>query len=407
MAAQVKYSYSARDLSGNIKSGVIAADSETVVARRLQAMGLAPISIRKAKGAGGMGGKQIGPPKRVKAKHLAVFSRQFAVMLEAGLPLIRTLAALTEQADHPEMQRVLPLIRADVEAGNSFSTSLGKHTGVFPPLMVGMVAAGEASGSLPKTMHLIGTNYDKEAKLKSKVFSAMLYPMIVLCLAIVMLIGMLLFIVPTFASVFANLGGELPLPTRMMVMMSDFMKIAILPLIVVVFVFLWWWRKHKNDDAIRNFLDPLKLKIPIMGPFVKKISLARFSRTFSALLSSGVPMLQCLEMTSVTVGNKVLSRAILNVREAVRNGRPLAAPMAQETVFPSMLTQMVGTGEETGNISGMMDRVADYYDQEVDTTAESLSSILEPIMIVGLALVIGSMVVSMYLPMFKVFDLIK
>jgi type IV pilus assembly protein PilC len=235
----------------------------------------------------------------------------------------------------------------------------------------------------------------------------MLYPMIVLILALVMLIGMLLFIVPTFASVFSNLGGELPLPTRLMVMASDFMKVAILPIIVVTFVFMWWWRKHKNDDNIRAFIDPLKLKIPIMGPFVKKISLARFSRTFSALLSSGVPMLQCLEMTSVTVGNRVLSKAILNVREAVRNGRPLAAPMAQEEVFPSMLTQMVGTGEETGNISGMMDRVADYYDQEVDTTAESLSSILEPIMIVGLALVIGSMVVSMYLPMFKVFDLIK
>lgn len=404
MAEGTKYSYSARDVSGDVKTGTMVANSEATVTRRLQSMGLAPVSVQKAK-AGTK--KQIGPPKRVKSKHLAVFCRQFATMLDSGLPIVRALLALNDQADHPEFQRVLPLIKADVEAGNPLSRSFSKYPSVFPPLMIGMVAAGEASGALPATMHRIGDNYDKEAKLKSKVFSAMLYPMIVLCLAGVMVVGMLLFIVPTFAGVFTSLGGDLPLPTQVLVTASDYMKVLALPLLVGVVIFVVFWRKKKNAPGIRNFVDPLKLKIPIMGPFVKKIVLARFSRTFGSLLSSGVPMLQCLEMTAATAGNVVVERALNNVQEAVRNGHTLTAPMMQEPVFPSMLTQMVGTGEETGNVPGMLARVADYYDEEVDTTAESLSSILEPIMIVGLALIIGAMVVSMYLPMFKVFDLIK
>ncbi len=404
MAEGTKYSWSARELSGEPKNGIMTANNEAAVTRRLQAMGLTPISVTKAK-AGQK--KQIGPPKRVKSKHLAIFCRQFATMLDSGLPIVRSLLALNDQADHPEFQRVIPLIKADVEAGNPLSKAFSKYPSVFPPLMIGMVAAGEASGALPATMHRIGDNYDKEAKLKSKVFSAMLYPMIVLCLAVVMIIGMLIFIVPTFASVFTSLGGELPLPTAMLVAASDYMKILIVPMVVCFVGFVVWWRKNKNKPYIRNFIDPLKLKIPIMGPFVKKIVLARFSRTFGSLLASGVPMLQCLEMTATTAGNVVVERALNNVQEAVKNGHTLTAPMMKEKVFPSMVTQMVGTGEETGNVPGMLSRVADYYDEEVDTTAESLSSILEPIMIVGLALVIGGMVVSMYLPMFKVFDLIK
>jgi type IV pilus assembly protein PilC len=405
VAEAIKYSYSARDLSGEVKSGTMTAESETAVSRRLQTMGLAPISIRKATGKSGS--KLSFGAKKVKAKHLGIFCRQFATMVESGLPLVRTIAALSDQIDHPEMQRVLPLIRSDIEGGNSFSAALGKYPSVFPPLMVGMVAAGEASGSLPETMHRVAENYDKEAKLKAKVFSAMLYPAIVFGLAIVMVIIMLLFIVPTFVGVFDNLGGSLPLPTQMLVIASDIMKIAAIPLFIAFFAFSFWWKKNKNSEAVRKIIDPLKLRIPIMGMFVKKIVLARFSRTFGALLDSGVPMLQCLDMTADTAGNIVVAKALKNVQEAVRNGRPLAGPMGQEPVFPSMVTQMIATGEETGNIGGMLGKVADYYDQEVDTTAESLTSILEPIMIVGLALVIGGMVVAMYLPMFQVFELIN
>lgn len=404
MADSKKYSYSARDLSGEIKSGVITADSETAVAKRLQNMGLAPISI---KATSGRTNRSFGPPKKIKAKHLGAFCRQFATMAESGLPLVRSLAALAEQSDHPELQRVLPLVRAEIEGGQSFSVALSHYPKVFPPLMASMVSAGEASGSLSATMERIADQYEKEARLKSKVFSAMLYPVAVLVIAIVMIIAMLLFVVPAFTSVFSNLGGELPLPTKMLVLASDAMKILAVPLFIAFGVFSWWWRKNKHNPKIRNVLDPIILKVPIFGPFIKKIALARFCRTFGGLLESGVPMLQCIDMVADTTGNVVLTKALHNVKEAVRAGRPLAAPMAQETVFPSMVTQMIGTGEETGNIAGMLGKVADYYDVEIDMTADSLTAILEPIMIVGLAGIVGGMVVAMYLPMFKVFELIK
>lgn len=404
MADSKRFSYSARDLSGNVRSGTIMATSETEVARRLQGMGLAPISVKSSAG----GGKRsIGPPKRIKAKHLAGFAKQFATMTDSGLPMVRTLTALTEQTDHPELQRVLPIVKSDVESGNPLSAAMAKHPRVFPPLMTGMVAAGEASGALATTMMRVAENYEKEAKLRAKVFSAMLYPMIVLVLAIVMVIGMLIFIVPTFADVFSNLGGDLPLPTQLLVMLSNFMKFAAPFLVVGVILFFVWWGRHKNDERIRNFVDPLKMRIPILGKFSRKIALARFSRTFAALLQSGIPMLQAIEMVKNTSGNVILSRALGNVQEAVRNGRPLAAPMAQEPIFPSLVTQMVSTGEETGSVSEMLEKVADYYDEEVETTADSLTSILEPIMIVGLAGIVGSMVVAMYLPMFQVFELIQ
>lgn len=404
MADSKRFSYSARDLSGNVRSGTIMATSETEVARRLQGMGLAPISVKSSAGGGKKG---FGPPKRVKAKHLAGFAKQFATMTESGLPMVRTLTALMEQSDHPEFQRVLPLVKADVESGNPLSIALSKHPRIFPPLMTGMVAAGEASGALAATMMRVADNYEKEAKLRAKVFSAMLYPMIVLVLAIIMVIGMLIFIVPTFADVFSNLGGDLPLPTKLLVMASNFMKVGAPFILVGVIGFFVWWGRHKNDEKIRNFIDPLKMRIPIMGKFSQKIALARFSRTFAALLQSGIPMLQAIDMVSNTSGNVLLSRALRNVGEAVRNGRPLAAPMMQEPFFPSLVTQMVATGEETGSVSEMLEKVADYYDDEVETTADSLTSILEPIMIVGLAGIVGGMVVAMYLPMFKVFELIK
>ena len=403
--AGTKFSYTARDLSGKVKSGVLSAESESAAARRLRSMGLTPVAVRRA--AAGSGSRNIGPPKRVKAKHLALFCRQFAVMIQSGMPMVRTLAALTEQIEHPEFQRVLPIVREDIESGSSLSVSLSKFPTVFPPLRVGMVSAGEASGSLSLTLQRVADNYDKEARLRAKVISAMTYPVIVFIMAIVMVIFMLLFIVPTFAATFSNLGGELPLPTRMLVGMSNFMKIAILPLIALTIAGGVWWRRNKNDTKVRNILDPLKLRIPVLGTFSKKISLARFARTFGALLTSGVPMMQSLEMVQVAAGNQVIVKAVANVKEAVREGRPLAGPMGEESVFPNMVTQMVATGEETGNVAEMLEKVADYYDMEVDATADALTSILEPIMIVGLAVVIGSMVVAMYLPMFSIYDLIK
>lgn len=404
MAGNKRFSYSARDLSGAIRSGTIMAATETDVGRRLQSMGLAPISVR-AESSGLR--KNIGPAKRTKPKHLAEFARQFATMTESGLPMVRTLSALMEQTDHPEMQRVLPLIKAEIEAGSPLSGAMAKHPRVFPPLMSGMVAAGEASGALAMTMRRVAENYEKEAKLRAKVFSAMLYPSIVLVIAIVMVIGMLIFIVPTFADVFAGLGGELPLPTRVLVFASGVMRFAAPVLIIGFFLLLFWWGRHKNDERTRRIIDPVKLRVPVLGKFARKIALARFSRTFAALLQSGIPMLQAIDMVKTTSGNSVLSQSLSNVQDAVRSGRPLAAPMMQESIFTSLMTQMIATGEETGTVPEMLERVADYYDNEVETTANSLTSIIEPIMIVGLASIVAAMVVAMYLPMFQVFELIQ
>lgn len=403
MAANTKYAYSARDVSGNIKSGVITAANETAVTRRLNGLGLAPISVRKADESVTRG--RFGVKKRVKAKHLALFSRQFAVMLNSGMPMMRTLTALQEQIEHPEFQRVIPLIQADVEAGTSLSTAMGRHK-TFPPLMIGMIAAGESSGSLPATLFRVADNFDKEAKLRSKVVSAMTYPIIVLGMAVVMVTGMLLFIVPSFAKTFADLGGELPLPTQLLVAASTLVRYAFLPILAGVVAGTWWWRKHKNDEAVRNRLDPILLKIPIMGTFRKKIVLARFARTFSALMTSGVPMLQAIDLTSSSSGNAVLTKALNNVKDAVRSGRTLASPLASEPIFPNIVAQMVATGEETGDLPNMLDKIADYFDMEVDATADALSSILEPLLMVVLAAIIGSMVVAMYLPMFSIYDLI-
>jgi type IV pilus assembly protein PilC len=403
---QVRFNYTARDQSGAMKSGSITADSSTGAAKRLQGQGLAPISIKSTDAQGnskGIAGKSIGRAKKVKSKHIAILARQFSAMIEAGLPLVRSLQAVNDQADHPEFKRVLPILKSDVEAGTAFSVAMARHDRIFPPLMIGMIAAGEVSGSLGKAMQQVSDNYEKEAKLKSKVFAAMIYPIVVLVMAILMVTGMLIFVVPKFAGIFKNLGGALPLPTRILVAMSGFVKIGAPIAFVAAFLFSFWWAKHKNDRSIRLFIDPLKLRLPIMGSFFQKISIARFS----SLLASGVPMLQTLEIVSATSGSIVIGDALKEVRNSVRAGKPIASTLSNYPVFPPLVIQMMATGEETGSLPTLLDKVADFYEGEVDTAADALTSVLEPVMIVGLAGIVGAMVISLYLPIFKVFDLVK
>ena len=405
-----RYAYTARDAAGNTRTGIIQADSQTAAAKRLQAMGLAPLAIRADSGGGKKGGGvSFGGKKnkKVKAKTLSQFARQFSTMIEAGLPLIRILSVLSDQTDHPTMQRVLPLVRADVESGQSLSTAFARHPMVFPPLTIGMIAAGEVSGNLGGSMNLVANNYEREASLRSKIISALMYPMVVLGMAVLMVIAMLLFVVPTFVGVFANLGGELPLPTRILVSLSESAKFFVPVLSIAGFGFARWWRAHGQDKKIRKVIDPLKLKLPIFGKFFQKIAVARFSRTFSSLLTSGVPMLQTLDIVAATSGSIVVSDALQEVREAVRGGKPVAATMADHDVFPALVVQMVSTGEETGAMGDMLDKVADFYEGEVDTAAATLTSVLEPIMIVFLAAIVGGMVVALYMPMFSVFNLIE
>lgn len=400
-----KFAYTARTAQGDMASGQISADSETAAARRLQAMGLAPLTLRPA---GASTFKNRTPRKKpVKPKDLALFSRQFGTMIDAGLPIVRGIQAISQQTSHPTLAVVLPAVQSDLERGNSLSTSLAKHPRVFPPLMIGMVAAGEVSGSLGRSLDTVALTYTKEAKLRSKIIAAMLYPGIVLTMAILMVIGMLVFVVPKFTKIFADLGGTLPLPTRILVTLSHTM-IYIGPVVLILTIaFSVWWARNKNSRKVREFIDPAKFKVPIFGVFFQKIAIARFARSFSSLLESGVPMLQSLDIVSTTSGSIVVGDALQGIRKDVATGKNLAQPMSQYPIFPPLVVQMIATGEETGALPDMLQRVADFYENEVDTAAESLSSILEPILIVLLASVVGGMIISLYLPMFKVYDLIK
>ena len=402
-----RFNYTARNNQGQLVGGTIASDDEAGAAKRLQGMGLAPLSIRPTTGSGPTGKRNIGRAKRVKAKDLAILGSQFSTMLDAGLLLVRTIKSVTEQTTHPELKRVLPLVQKNVEEGNNLSSSMAKYPMIFPNLMIGMVAAGEESGHLSESMQQVATNYEKEAKLRSKVFSALLYPAVVLGIAGIMLTAMLLFVVPRFTAIFKTLGGTLPLPTQMLVLFSHIASFASPIGIVFSFFSSTLWRKYKQDRRLRNVIDPIKLKMPILGKFFQKIALARFSRTFASLLTSGVPMLNAIEIVANTAGSTVISDALLEVRQAVHDGKEISPTLQKHYIFPPLVIQMVSAGEETGTIPKMLNKIADFYEMEVDAASEALTSILEPVLIVFLALIVGSMVISLYLPIFKVFTLIK
>ena len=406
--ATATYEYKVRDRSGGLKTGTLEAESPSMVATKLKSMGYAPVSITAS--GGGMS-KELKIPgfgaKKVKLKDLAVFSRQFATMVNSGLSLLRALNILTEQTENKELARVLAEVRNDIETGNSLSSGMAKHPDVFPPLMVNMCKAGEVGGFLDSVMLQIATNYEAETKLRGKVKSAMTYPVVVLIMAVIAVIGMLLFIVPVFTGLFATLGGTLPLPTRILVILSASLKVIIVPLIIAAVAFKITWKKVKRTPRVRNIVDPLKLKLPVFGQLIQKIALARFSRNLGTMMQSGVPILQSLDIVAETTGNVVLERATRAVQESVRTGEALATPLKEHPVFPPMVVQMMAVGEETGALDTMLHKIAEFYDQEVESTTESLTALIEPLMIAFLGAIVGSMIVALYMPIFKIFDLIK
>jgi type IV pilus assembly protein PilC len=397
------YAYSVRDRAGKLVSGTLDAESEALVASRLRAMGYAPLSISASK----QGMKRDlaipGMGKRVKLKDLAVFSRQFATMIDSGLSLLRALSILCDQTESKELARVLGEVRKDVETGSPLSTAMGQHPKVFPPLMVNMTRAGEVGGFLDAVMLQIAKNYEAEVRLRGKIKSAMTYPVVVL----VMGVGMLLFVVPTFSKMFKDLGGTLPLPTRVLVAMSDGLRLGAPVLLVLLVALAVTYAKVKRKDSVRAIVDPMKLKVPVFGNLFRKIALSRFARNLGTMTSSGVPILQSLDIVADTTGNVVLARAIRDVQESVRTGESLAKPLEQHPVFPAMVVQMMAVGEDTGALDQMLLKISEFYDQEVEATTEQLTALIEPIMIGILGGVVGAMVVALYMPIFKVFDLIK
>ncbi len=401
------FQYQVRDKTGKIVSGTIDAESQAAVAQKLTSMGYATVSISQA--GGGMK-KELSIPGfggKVKLKDLAVMSRQFATMINSGLSLLRALNILSEQTPNKKLAQVLTQVRNDVETGNPLSGSLAQHPAIFPPLMVNMVRAGEVGGFLDGVLIQIAENYEAEVKLKGKIKSAMTYPVVVFVMAILAVTGMLLFIVPVFAKMFEGLGAGLPLPTQILVNLSHFLKSFAVPIFVAFIVFVVVWRKVKHKPQVTNFIDPLKLKMPVFGALFQKIAVSRFTRNFGTMLHAGVPILQSLDIVADTSGNVVVSRAVRDVQESVRNGESLTAPLAHHKVFPPMVVQMMSVGEDTGALDEMLHKISEFYDQEVEATTEALTSLIEPLMIAFLGGIVGAMIIAMYMPIFKVFDLIN
>ena len=400
-----QYAYKVKDAKGRFAEGKVEAASEAAVADKLRAMGYVPLDVRQAN-AGMQKEISFGRKKRIKLKDLAVFSRQFAVMIDAGLTMLRALTIMSEQSEKPELRRILRGVKQDVEAGMNLSAAFARAEDVFPPLMVSMTRAGEAGGFLDVTMRQIADNFEAEVKLRGKIKAALTYPVVVFILALLMCLGMLVFVVPVFESMFEDLGGELPLPTQVLVFLSDSMRFMLPILIVLGFVGVYLWRKYGKTQCVRNVMDPLKLKLPVFGKLFQKLALARFARNLSTLLSSGVPILQSLDIVSETTGSVVITRALQQVQESVRRGDTVAGPLGQHKVFPPMVVQMIASGEETGAIDQMLEKIAEFYDDEVEATTESLTALIEPLMIAFLGGVVGSMIIALYMPIFKVFELI-
>jgi type IV pilus assembly protein PilC len=408
MASTATFEYAVRDRTGSIVTGKIEADSPAAVASKLKSMGYAPVKISQVKTGGlQMELKLPSVGSKVKLKELAVFSRQFSTMINAGLSMLRALSILEEQQPNKAFAAILTEVRLEVESGSALSVSMDKHRDIFPPLMVNMIKAGEVGGFLDKVLTQIADNYEAEVALRGKVKSAMTYPVVVLIMAILMTIGMLLFIVPTFAGLFTSLGGSLPAPTQILVSLSDFLKVAIVPIVVLSIVGAVVWSRIKHTERVREIVDPLKLKVPIFGQLFRKIALARFCRNLGTMLSSGVPILQSLDIVADTSGNVVVAHAVRDVQESVRNGESLTEPLSKHDIFPPMVTQMLAVGEDTGALDNMLHKISDFYDQEVEATTEQLTALIEPLMIAFLGGIVGSMIVALYMPIFKIFDLIK
>jgi type IV pilus assembly protein PilC len=401
------FAYKVRDREGRIVEGSLEADSSELVVNKLRSMGYVPVAIERADASTLKKDVKLPFGGRVKQKDVAVFSRQFATMINSGLSLIRALHILEEQTESEKLRQTARSVRTDVERGASLAQALARHPKVFDRLYVAMVKAGETGGVLDRVLLSLASTIEKQVELRRKIKSAMTYPVAVFVIVILIVTAMLLFVVPTFETLYKDLGGQLPFPTRILLGVSRFVgKFA--PFIIVAEVAAAWGLKRwVATDKGRAVWDSLKLRIPVFGKLVHKTAITRFCRTLSVLLRSGVPVLESLEITSETVGNTVLARAVKDTQEAVKSGESMATPLSKHPVFPPMVVQMLAVGEETGAVDDMLERVADFYDQEIEATVDALTSLLEPLLIVVMGATVGGMVVALYMPMFNIINLVQ
>jgi type IV pilus assembly protein PilC len=402
------FAYRVRDKAGKLLEGTLEAESTTLVANKLREMGYFPITIEQ-QGSNALS-RELHIPgfaRRVKPKDIAVFARQFATMVSAGLTLLRALNILSQQSDCPALAEAVDDVRAHVEAGSSLSQALSRHPKIFNRLFVSMVRAGETGGVLDSVLIQLADTIEKQVALRSKIKAAMTYPIAVFGLVTMIVTAMLIFVVPMFKSLYKQLGGKLPAPTQLLITISSTFSHGFPIFILLGGGGTWALRRWIRTENGRAVWDRFKLRIPIFGRLTHKTALTRFARTLAVLLHSGVPILESLEITSDTVGNAVVAAAVKDVQTAVKAGDTLARPLANHPIFPPMIVQMLAVGEETGALDTMLTKIGDFYDQEVESLVESLTSLLEPALIVFLGGTVGGMVVSLYMPMFNIIKLVK
>jgi type IV pilus assembly protein PilC len=399
------FAYSGRTRAGQTVSGERAADSMDLAVAGLRRDQIMVTRITPAKAKSEVAAKPVGKTgKKVSAKNLAVFTRQFSVMIDAGLPLVQCLDILGSQEEDKNFAAVIMMTRAEVESGASLADAMRKHPKTFDPLFTNMIAAGEAGGILDTILKRLATYIEKAVKLSGQVKSAMIYPVAIVIIAS-LVVGVILWkVIPTFAELFSGLGADLPLPTRVVISMSNNL-VRFFPFIAVGGAALaYGFRTYYATAGGRRVIDRTVLAMPILGNIMKKIAVARFCRTLSTLISSGVPILDGLEITARTAGNSVVEDAIMVTRKSIERGETIAAPLKETGVFPAMVAQMIGVGEATGALDTMLGKIADFYEEEVDVAVAGLLTLLEPIMIAVLGVVVGGIVIAMYLP---IFDLIS
>ncbi len=400
------FAYKAIDQRGAQATGKIDGDTKAAVAATLRNQGFTVLDLNEVKQ--GWGSIEIGG--HIKSKDLTVFSRQFATMVNSGLSMLRCLYVLEEQTPNKQLAKVVGEIRADVEAGISLSDSLEKHPRVFSRLYVSMVRAGELGGILDEVLNRLATQLEKEDSIRRAVKSAMVYPILIGSFAILVLIGMVLFLIPIFAGMYKDLGNaKLPFLTRIMVSVSAiFRSWWGLVVLAAIIALIWGLRRLKRTERGTMVWDRMKLRIPMgIGQIVRKLAVARFSRTMGTLIASGVPILQAIEITGQAAGNAVIEKAMVDVQQSVKEGESITKPLEKVPVFPPMVTQMISVGEETGSLDAMLSKIADFYEDEVNASIKSLTSILEPILMLGVGAIVGLVVISMYLPIFNMMNIVK
>jgi len=395
------FSWEGKIRSGQVQKGEMEAPSEAIVRAQLRRQGIMPTKV-KEKGKGmDMELKIPGFEPKVTTKDLVVFTRQFATMIDAGLPLVQCLDILSNQQENKTFKRMLLTVKEDVESGSTFADALRKHPKAFDELFVNLVAAGEVGGILDTILNRLAAYIEKAQKLKKQVKSAMTYPTTVVAIATIVVGVILVFVIPAFEKMFADFGGSLPVPTQIVINISSFVQSYILVIISAIILTVFGFKKIYATQKGRDVIDEWALKLPVFGALIRKVAVAKFTRTLGTMVSSGVPILDGLDIVSKTAGNRTVEKAIIKVRQSISEGNTIAEPLSKSGVFPPMVCQMIAVGEQAGSIDTMLNKIADFYDDEVDDAVGNLTSMMEPLLMLFLGTTVGGLVVAMYLPIFK------